>query len=296
MKTHRDVTTRRDKGAKPRRRGSDKAPPPRRRKAWVLATVAAAAILLALALLQSAQGRILLSRLPLRDSIQRLVFGGPQVPRADAYGIDVSRYQGEIRWGEVGRISFSPLTRRQGLDSLNANVAIDFAFAKATEGGDFADPNIAANRRGIRSAGIAYGAYHVLTLANADSQVANFVRTARLRRGDLRPAIDIEDGILGSARMEAVCDTLRRVAAGLDRAYGARAIVYSSLRFMERLSACEALTGRPLWIARYLSDERPATADIWQFAENGQVAGIDEPVDLDALYFDRLRLGDLRLE
>lgn len=256
----------------------------------------AATALLVLALLFSPHGRALLGHLPLYDRIQRLVFGGPRMPRATAYGIDVSRYQGEIRWGEVRHICFNPLTRRQSLDSLSTRTGIGFAFAKATEGGDFSDPNISANRLGIRSAGIPYGAYHVMTLANADSQVVNFVRTALLRRGDLRPAVDIEDGILGAARLSAVRDTLLRVLRGLDGAYGTRTIVYSSLRFMERLSEGGGLSGRPLWIARYLSDERPAGADIWQFAENGQIAGIDEPVDLDALCSDRLSLADLILD
>ncbi len=261
--------------------------------AWAAAATTAA---LLLALLFTSPGRAILGRLPLCDRIQRLVFGGPRMPRAATYGIDVSRHQGEIRWGEVRHIRFNPLTRRQGLDSLNARAAIGFVFAKATEGGDFADPNISANRLGIRSAGIPYGAYHVMTLANADSQVVNFVRTALLRHGDLRPAVDVEDGILGSARLSAVRDTLRRVLRGLDSAYGTRAIVYSSLRFMERLTEGGALAGRPLWIARYLSDELPAGADIWQFAENGQIAGIDEPVDLDALCSDRLSLADLTLD
>lgn len=269
---------------------------PRRRMAWTLPAAAATTALLALALLFSSPGRVLLGHLPLYDRIQRLVFGGPRVPRSATYGIDVSRYQGKIRWDEVRHICFNPLTRRQSLDSPNTRVGIGFVFAKATEGLDFADPNISANRLGIRSAGIPYGAYHVMTLANADSQVVNFVRTALLRRGDLRPAVDIEDGILGAARLSAVRDTLRRVLQGLDSAYGARAIVYSSLRFMERLSEDGGLTGRPLWIARYLSDAHPPGADIWQFAENGQIAGIDEPVDLDALCSDRLSLEDLILD
>ena len=73
-------------------------------------------------------------------------------------GIDVSHHQGPIEW---------PLLPRQG---------VDFAYIKATEGGDFRDSAFAANWAGARAAGIARGAYHFFTLCRSGAdQAANFI-------------------------------------------------------------------------------------------------------------------------
>ncbi|MBQ2117567.1 MAG: glycoside hydrolase, partial [Clostridia bacterium] len=57
-------------------------------------------------------------------------------------GIDVSRWQGEIDWEEVGR------------------AGVRFAMIKATEGAEGADPCFSANINGAVGAGIACGTYH----------------------------------------------------------------------------------------------------------------------------------------
>ena len=57
-------------------------------------------------------------------------------------GIDVSHHQGLIDWSEV------------------AGSGQRFAFAKATEGSTFVDPNYAFNKSEAEMAGILFGAYH----------------------------------------------------------------------------------------------------------------------------------------
>ena len=49
-------------------------------------------------------------------------------------GIDVSHYQGDIRWSRL------------------PNAGVDFAYIKATEGGDYVDPNFATNWAGAKGA------------------------------------------------------------------------------------------------------------------------------------------------
>src|SRR5919201_252860 len=57
-------------------------------------------------------------------------------------GIDVSHWNGQIGWLEVGAADY------------------DFAFAKATEGKTFTDATYPVNRSGAGAAGIRFGAYH----------------------------------------------------------------------------------------------------------------------------------------
>jgi len=60
----------------------------------------------------------------------------------NVFGIDVSSYQGSINWSDV-----------------KANGA-DFAFAKATEGNYYEDPDFKANMVNGKAAGLLMGAYH----------------------------------------------------------------------------------------------------------------------------------------
>ena len=65
-------------------------------------------------------------------------------PATAAYlnGVDVSHYQGTINWSSV------------------KSAGITFAFAKATEGTTYTDPNVNANIAGMKAHGIIPGAYH----------------------------------------------------------------------------------------------------------------------------------------
>ena len=58
------------------------------------------------------------------------------------HGIDVSRYQGDIDWRRVKR------------------AGTEFAWIKATEGGDYVDPKFMENWNQARAAGVPRGAYH----------------------------------------------------------------------------------------------------------------------------------------
>ena len=85
---------------------------------------------------------------------------GPDGGQTLAQGIDVSHYSGDIDWTTV-----------QG-------TGVDFAFAKATEGTDFTDPQFAANWAGMQDAGVVRGAYHYFhPELDPDMQAAFVVQT-----------------------------------------------------------------------------------------------------------------------
>lgn len=262
-----------------------------RRSVVALCAIVAVVVAASLVLFTS-PGRALGRRLPVVSGIIRWMYGGPVMPEAHTYGIDVSRYQGEIDWEKLRVIPYDPITRRQDRNATGAEVNIGFIFAKASEGADHVDPNIDINREGARGLSIPFGAYHVLTMADARAQAQNFIKTAKLQRGDLTPVIDVEDGILGGLETKAVRNKILGVAKQLEKEYGRKPIIYSSVKLLEQLNDGEKLAGYAFWIARYQVKDRPERADIWQFTESGLVPGIRSMVDLNALYTDRFRLSD----
>jgi lysozyme len=77
-------------------------------------------------------------------------------------GIDVSNWQGDIDWNKV---------RAAGTQ---------FAFIKATEGGDYLDPKFAQNWQAAKSVGIPRGAYHMVYWCRAaHEQALWFISTCR---------------------------------------------------------------------------------------------------------------------
>src|SRR5204862_3879111 len=70
---------------------------------------------------------------------------------------------------------------------------VDFAYIKATEGGDFVDASFVANAQGAARAGLPAGAYHFFTLCRPGAEQArNFLAATATARLRLAPAIDLE--------------------------------------------------------------------------------------------------------
>ena len=91
-------------------------------------------------------------------------------------GIDVSHYEGVVNWDKV------------------AKYGIHFAFAKATGGLNYTDPQFVHNWHGIRSAAIHRGAYHFFYAGDDPVKQANhFIKTmGKLRTQDMPPMLDVE--------------------------------------------------------------------------------------------------------
>ncbi|MGA0609100.1 glycoside hydrolase family 25 protein [Caldimonas sp. KR1-144] len=187
-----------------------------------------------------------------------------------ARGIDVSHYQGRIRW-----------------DLMPAG-SLHFAFIKATGGTHRVDPEFDNNWHGAREVGITRGAYHFFYAGDDPiAQAEHFARTViSLRPDDLPPVIDVEitDGATPEALVDGVLAWLRTVENRLGR----RPIVYTYHAFANQYLVDPRLSGYPLWIAAY--DVRqpvlPAAWDdrgwhFWQHTHNGSFSGVNTPVDLN---------------
>jgi lysozyme len=184
-----------------------------------------------------------------------------------AQGIDVSHDQGSVNW---------PAVRQAG---------IEFAFAKATDGLTWTDPQFAVNWPQMKAAGLLRGAYHFFEPNDdAAAQAQFFLQTVQPAAGDLPPALDVETAASSSAALwEGVETWLQTVAAAL----GVQPFLYVDPSFADQNQAPASLAAYPLWLADYdAAPTLPAAWSswlIWQHTDSGSVAGIDTPVDLDQL-------------
>jgi GH25 family lysozyme M1 (1,4-beta-N-acetylmuramidase) len=212
-------------------------------------------------------------------------------------GIDVSHWQKSINWAKVARARYR------------------FAFAKATDGRTFEDPNYAAYRSGATSHGIYFGAYHFARPEgstwgarrwDARREADFFVQTAKPAAGDLLPVLDLEKsgGLSPRHLKQWVTFWLRRVESDLD----VKPIIYSGIYFwknsMNDTTKFADEGYKILWLPHYTSDsttEVPADNwggngwTFWQYTSSGSVPGIDGRVDLDRYRytsFDRVLIPE----
>lgn len=190
----------------------------------------------------------------------------PPLENGERYGIDVSAHQGPIDWTAV------------------AADGIEFAYVKASEGGDFVDERFEANWDGAGAAGLDRGAYHFFTLCTpGDVQARHFLAVAPPEPGALPPAVDLELAGNCAARPpeRAVGNELGRFLFHVENAWGDDVVLYVGEDFEERYPGREAL-GRPLWLRRFLL--RPSEDWwIWQLHGRARVDGVDGGVDLDVM-------------
>lgn len=191
----------------------------------------------------------------------------PALGPGEAYGIDVSAYQGRIDWGKV------------------ADDHISFAYIKATEGGDFIDQRFAANWRAARQAGVARGAYHFFSLCSSGlAQAHNYLTTVPAEPGALAPAVDLE--LAGNCHQRpsaaAVDGQLRTFLRTVESRTGHTAVIYLGSDFAHRYPVA-ATARRPLWLRRFLRPPDSGRWLIWQVGGYAHVSGIDGDVDLDVM-------------
>ena len=193
-------------------------------------------------------------------------------------GIDVSHYQGVVNWASVKAAGCA------------------FAFAKATEGTGVTDQYFAQNWQGMKSAGLARGAYHFFHASeDAAAQASHFLSVVRLQAGDLPAVLDVEvsDNVANSVILQGVQTWLDAVEQGT----GATPIIYTATSFWN--AHLNAGFGRyPLWIAHYTSASTPAPLPggwtdwtFWQYSQSLAISGVNGAADHD--YFNGTA-GDLR--
>jgi GH25 family lysozyme M1 (1,4-beta-N-acetylmuramidase) len=201
-----------------------------------------------------------------------------------AKGLDVSNFQGTIKWAKV------------------ASAGYRFAFGKATEGTSYSDKTYTANRNGSEGAGLVFGAYHFARPAggniaaatkSAINQANHFLAVAAPQPGELPPVLDLE--VTGSLTKQRL---LTWTLAWLDQIYartGVEPFVYTSPLFWKGNlgdSTAAASTGTGLWIAHWTSKSQPLVPaqnwkgkgwKFWQWTNCVTVPGIKHCSDGDRM-------------
>ena len=203
-----------------------------------------------------------------------LRFNYPGTSRFPVRGIDISHHQSAIDWA---------LLEREGLD---------FAFIKATEGGDHKDTKFEENWKKAGEIGLVRGAYHFFTFCKTGfEQAMNYIDTVPLEENTLPPVIDLEFGGNCSARpsKEEVLGEITEFSDIVESRYGKRPLIYATRQSYEEYLAGE-LPEHRIWIRNIYSYPRlPDKREwsVWQYANRGRLFGIDGFVDLNVFNGDR---------
>lgn len=210
---------------------------------------------------------------------------GIRIPNGyQVHGIDVSRYQSKVDWVRVKKMQVD-------------GIRISFAFIKATEGSWMEDPRFDDNWENAREAGIIRGAYHFfLPNVSPKDQASRFVKTVRLRSGDLPPVVDVEETKgMNKAQIQRYTKEFLTL---IEKFYKVRPILYTNKDFYKRFFADnEDFKGYRFWIAHYYVTDFDMPGDqkwhFWQHSDRGNVNGINEMVDFNVFNGDSAELRRL---
>nr|WP_315255417.1 glycoside hydrolase family 25 protein [uncultured Flavobacterium sp.] len=198
-------------------------------------------------------------------------------------GIDVSEYQGKIRWSYV--------------DTIEEKYPLRYAFIRATVGNDRVDRQFKKNWLGAKENKMIRGAYHYYRPnENSLEQAELFIKTVKLKKGDLPPVLDIEK-LPKEQSIERLKIGLRRWLKAVESHYGVRPIIYSGEKYYDDFLK-EEFSDYLFWIANYnfYREEIQDEWLFWQFTEKATVPGIDCSVDVNVYNGDLQQLQYITVE
>ncbi|MGN0298400.1 MAG: GH25 family lysozyme [Lachnospiraceae bacterium] len=214
-----------------------------------------------------------------------------------SYGIDVSRYQGTIDWSQV------------------ANAGVDFAMIRVgyrtiKTGEIIADVNARYNMQEASKYGIQVGVYFfstAITEAEAIEEanwVANYIASYSIT---YPVAYNCEGFDKESSRQYGLSSGARSdiAEAFLEQIYknGYTPMFYAARNELEEDGVWDtaALESRyKIWVAQYPASMGEMIPDydgncaMWQYTNQGAVAGISKPVDLNIAYFSYADIADAK--
>jgi lysozyme len=198
-------------------------------------------------------------------------------------GLDVSEYQGKIRWSYV--------------DTIEDKYPLRYVFIRATVGKDRVDNEFERNWLGAKENKMIRGAYHYYRPnENSLEQAELFIKTVKLKKGDLPPVLDIEK-LPKEQSIERLKIGLRRWLKAVESHYGVRPIIYTGEKYYDDFLK-EEFNDYLFWIANY-NFYREEIQDgwlFWQFTEKATVPGIDTNVDVNIYNGDLQQLEYITVE
>jgi lysozyme len=189
-------------------------------------------------------------------------------------GIDVSHFNGTVNWDEVDAEKYA------------------FAYAKATEGEAFVDPDFVKNWEGIKQSGMKRGAYHFYVAQdNGKTQAQHFLSVVKDwdESTDLAPVIDLEGSSIGGMTVEDYQNNVLSWLNTVEEKLGVAPVIYTDNPFATQFLNNEAFAKYKLWIAQYTDAKEPEVPALWkekgwymwQHESKGDVKGVEGSVDED---------------
>ncbi len=219
----------------------------------------------------------------LKDIDGKLYYFNDYGVKASYVGVDVSFYNETIDWYKV------------------KDHGVDFAIIRVggrmwRDGSLYDDVCFKQNIQGAKNAGLRVGVYFYSTAIDELEAVQEASMVLDRLNGaglDFPVFFDTEfSGIYPEARSDnltknertaiirAFCDTIQNG--------GYRPGVYSGQDFFKNQLDYSALSGYPIWLASYTSNNRLPNFsnryDIWQFTDRGNVKGIPTAVDMNVIF------------
>jgi len=198
----------------------------------------------------------------------------PSFEQYPVQGIDVSHHQQNIDWQKLDR------------------QVVQFAFIKATEGGNHKDSLFQHNWREAIRHNIPVGAYHFFTFCkDGDEQARNYIHYVPKDSIDLPPIIDLEYGgnCQEANRKEDIIAEIAKYFEIIENHYQRKVLIYTTNEFYKNY-LIDQFPDNPIWIRNIVT--KPNLPDgrdwlFWQYTNKGNIEGISTLVDLNAFVGSR---------
>ncbi|WIM68651.1 glycoside hydrolase family 25 protein [Corynebacterium breve] len=162
-----------------------------------------------------------------------------------------------------------------------------YAFIKASEGNGWTNEFYAQDVEAANNAGLLTGAYHYARPAeDARAQARHFATTLSMSSGTaLPPVLDIE--VSEGLNPEQLQGWTRDFLDELKAQTGRTPMIYTYRYFWkDNMANTHEFSEYPLWLAAYQNNApKPVGGwdklSFWQRSDNGRVAGINTPVDMN---------------
>lgn len=192
-------------------------------------------------------------------------------------GIDVSKWNGNIDWGQVKKSGVNFVIIRCGYRGSSAGALIE-------------DPKFKANIKGAQNAGLKVGVYFFTQAINEVEAVEEASMVISLIKGyslSFPVYLDVEgsngrgDTISASQRtanIKAFCGTIQSA--------GYQAGVYANKTWFTSHINTSQISNYKIWLAQYAAavSYTGSRYDMWQYTSKGSVSGISGKVDMNILY------------
>lgn len=229
------------------------------------------------------------------------------------YGIDISRYQHELkhpvkqrvtRRGKGGRtltrivktkkvginwdaLRITSLGPKSGAEDAHVDFPVDFVFIKCTQGTTIRSDYYATDLNAALRRNIPVAPYHFFShTTGGAAQARHFLRYAQLSRATLPPMLDVEPSEAQIAAMGGEQALWREMLVWLravERSGRRRPVLYVSQTFVTRhlAHAPAELLAYDVWIARYGEFRPYVKLLLWQLTPHGRIRGIEGEVDIN---------------